>query len=184
MSSPPDLLKTFRTVLEKLEGAKIDYMVVGSIASILYGETRMTRDMGLVVELKTNISNNLKSIFSESEFYLPPDEIISNEIASRGQFNLLHVESGLKVDFIVRKASPHSIEEFKRRKKMPFTKDFSAWLASPKDVIIKKLSYYREGGSDKHLTDIRGILLQTEIDQSYLTHWINELQLESYLKKV
>lgn len=159
-------------------------MVVGSIASILYGEPRMTRDMDIVVELKSGSVRKLKAFFNEKEYYLPPDEIIFSEITARGQFNLLHHESGLKIDFIIRKDSPHSVEEFKRRRKMPFTVDFSAWVASPEDVILKKLSYYREGGSEKHLTDIRGIVAQTDIDENYLTRWISDLQLEKQWERV
>ena len=184
MNSSSSLLITFQDVLKKLEEADIDYMVVGSIASILYGEPRMTRDMDIVVELGSNTSTKLKSFFSVKEFYVPPDEIISSEVTGRGQFNLIHHESGLKIDFIIRKDSPHAIKEFKRRKKVPFTANFSAWVASPEDVIIKKLSYYREGGSEKHLTDIRGILAQTDIDKTYLNYWILELQLEKQWHKV
>jgi hypothetical protein len=35
-------------------------------------------------------------------------------------------------------------------------------------VIIGKLEFFREGGSEKHLKDIRGILKATEIDRSLL----------------
>ena len=78
MNSTPDLLTTFQSVLKKLEEAGIDYMVVGSVASILYGEPRMTRDMDIVVELKSGASRKLKSFFREEEYYLPPDEAYLN----------------------------------------------------------------------------------------------------------
>lgn len=43
-------------------------------------------------------------------------------------------------------------------------------VASPEDVILGKLVYYREGGSDKHLRDITGILLTNAvvIDRVYI----------------
>lgn len=184
MSTPPDILIIFQHVLEKLEEGGVDYMVVGSIASILYGEPRMTRDMDIVIELKLGMVRKLTSLFSEKEYYLPPHEVILSEATQQGQFNLIHHESGLKIDFIVRKTLPHSIEEFKRRRKVPFTVGFSAWVASPEDVIIKKLSYYREGGSEKHLTDIRGILAQTNVEKAYLDDWVSKLGLEKQWGKV
>lgn len=179
-----NLLATFEKVLKALEKEEIEYMVVGSIASVIYGEPRVTRDLDLVVELRDQPARKLHAAFSENEYYLPPDEVISNEVTEHGQFNLIHPESGLKVDFIMKKPTPHGIEEFKRRQKLEFTPGFFAWIASPEDIILKKLSYFREGGSEKHLTDIRGILAQTEVDQSYLTHWIEKLSLELEWKKV
>ena len=49
----------------------------------------------------------------------------------------------------------------------------------PEDVIIKKLEYFREGGSEKHVRDILGVLkIQGEkIDRTYITEWTNRLGL-------
>jgi len=57
-------------------------------------------------------------------------------------------------------------------------------VASPEDVIIKKLAIYREGGSEKHLKDIRGILTQTSLDKDYLDHWLGALRLQEEWSKV
>ena len=32
------------------------------------------------------------------------------------------------------------------------------WLAPPEYVILRKMEYYREGGSEKHLRDIAGMV--------------------------
>ncbi len=37
--------------------------------------------------------------------------------------------------------------------------------------------FYRQGGSGKHLKDIRGILANTAIDQEYLQRWLGTLGL-------
>jgi hypothetical protein len=52
-------------------------------------------------------------------------------------------------------------------------------FASPEDVIIKKLVYYREGGSEKHLRDISGVLkiMAAEIDRAYIERWVQRLGL-------
>jgi glutamine synthetase len=46
-------------------------------------------------------------------------------------------------------------------------------LVGPEDVIIKKMEYYREGGSEKYLRDIRGILSVSGegLDVSYVERW-------------
>jgi len=46
--------------------------------------------------------------------------------------------------------------------------EFSAWFGSPEDIILNKLIYFREGGSEKHLRDIAGMmkLLQEKLDRA------------------
>ena len=173
-----DFLAVFFSVLEKLEKENIPYMIVGSLASMVYGEARLTRDMDLVVDIQPQDAHKFETLFPLNDFYCPPSEILRSEVIHRGQFNLIHHESGLKVDILIRKDSPHSKLEFTRRRKLPFWEGAEAYIASPEDVIIKKLSYFREGGSDKHLKDIRGILSETPLDQNYLQHWIADLRLE------
>jgi hypothetical protein len=52
-------------------------------------------------------------------------------------------------------------------------------FASPEDVIIKKLVFFQEGGSEKHLRDIRGVLavMGDGIDRDYIDKWISALGL-------
>ncbi len=101
----------------------------------------------------------------------------------RKRSNLIHHESGLKIDIMLRKMSEHSIEEFGRRKKIEFWNGFEAFVASPEDIIIKKLEYYRMRGSEKHLTDIRGIVAETSLDNEYLSRWLTKLSLQQEWQK-
>jgi hypothetical protein len=172
-----NLIETFYSVIQKLEEQQIPYMVVGSIASMIYGEPRLTHDMDLVVDISPKDAKRLEFLFPFETFYCPPEEILTSEIAQRGYFNLIHHESGLKIDIMIRKMSEHAICEFARRRKAPFWKGFEAYVATPEDVIIKKLEFYREGGSEKHLRDIRGILVNTPIDEPYLKKWVTTLGL-------
>lgn len=182
--SLPAIMTVFQDVLARLEEAQIHYMVVGSLSSIVYGEPRMTKDMDIVIDVPAQDASKFEFFFPFEGFYCPPSDILKDEIVNRGQFNLIHHESGLKIDVIVRKQSPHAIEEFKRRKKISFWKGFEAYIASPEDVIIKKLDYYREGGSEKHISDIRGILASTEVDKKYLEAWLSKIGLIEFWKKV
>ncbi|MBI3535012.1 MAG: nucleotidyl transferase AbiEii/AbiGii toxin family protein [Deltaproteobacteria bacterium] len=173
------LLDVFSVVISRLETNHIEYMVVGSVASIVYGEPRMTKDMDLVIDIMPIQLKEFECLFPEEEFYCPPLEVLSDELVRRGQFNLIHQHSGLKIDFVFRKNTAHGQEEFKRKRKMELWPSFQAQIASPEDVIIKKLDYYREGGSIKHLLDIKGILAQTETDLAYLEMWIQKLNLRT-----
>ncbi len=174
------LVDFFRRIIGLLEQQQIEYMVVGSFASMLYGEPRLTRDLDLVVEISPMNLANFKTAFPVDKFYIPPPEILNQEILNRGQFNIIDLESSFKVDIMIRKVSPHSQIEFQRRQKMSFLEGFSAWVAKPEDIIIKKLVYFREGGSQKHILDIQGILANQAIDQDYLQDWILKLGLQEY----
>jgi len=44
------------------------------------------------------------------------------------------------------------------RRKLRILPDRDVFVARPEDVILSKMQYYREGGSEKHLRDITGML--------------------------
>ncbi len=178
------LLPTFSAIVQKLEVNDIHYMIVGSIASMIYGEPRLTHAMDLVIDIAPQDAKKFEAIFPGSDFYCPPIEVLSSEIVHRGQFNLIHHETGLKIDCMVRKQSEHAQTEFSRRQKVPFWEGLEAYIAAPEDVIIKKLEFYREGGSEKHISDIRGILAETQIDEPYLQEWLKKLDLLTAWRKV
>lgn len=159
-------------------------MVVGSMASMTYGEPRMTHDLDVVIHILPRDAQKLESIFPHSEFYCPPLELMQSEIVHQGQFNLIHHESGLKIDLVIRKNTEHALCEFGRKRRVPFWQGSEIFLASPEDIIIKKLEYYRLGGSEKHLKDIRGILAETEIDEIYLADWVSKLGLTKEWQQV
>jgi hypothetical protein len=88
-------------------------MLTGSFALGYYGKPRMTRDLDFVVELMERHVDALVSAFS-TDFYIDEDAARS-AIKSRGMFNLMHLDSAIKVDLIVRKNSDYRHAEFERR---------------------------------------------------------------------
>ncbi|MBX9790761.1 MAG: hypothetical protein K2Y37_17730 [Pirellulales bacterium] len=68
----------------------------------------------------------------------------------------------------------------RRARELAILPDRGVRFASPEDVILKKLQAYREGGSDKHLRDIVGVLkVQDSIDRDYISHWASRLGVEN-----
>jgi len=179
-----NILSVFRSILSVLEAHRIDYMVVGSVASIVYGEPRLTKDMDLVVELPPGSVPRFHTLFPEERFYVPPIEVLADEVSRRGQFNLLDQRSGLKIDFVVRKNTPYAREEFSRRRRISLFPDFDAYVAAPEDVILGKLMFFREGGSEKHIGDIRGVLANTPVDSRYIERWVGRLALQAEWARV
>lgn len=95
-----EILDLFSLYTERLSLHKIDYIVTVSVASIVYGEPRLTHDIDLVILLQRAQIDDLISAFPLSLFYCPPKEIIINESkrSTRGHINLIHHETGFKAD--------------------------------------------------------------------------------------
>ncbi len=165
-------------IVKALESSEIPYMITGSQASAFYGEPRFTMDIDIVAELKEEQVDDFVRFFPGNEFYCDKD-MIKAEIKRRGQFNIIHSTSGLKIDIILTKATSFSETEFSRRKRGLLFPKQEAYFTSPEDVIIKKMDFYREGGSEKHLRDITGILKISGdiIDIDYITKWADNLSL-------
>ena len=56
-------------------------MISGSLASIFYGEPRLTMDVDIVVHLETAEANDLSEYFPAADFYVPPPEVMAAELA-------------------------------------------------------------------------------------------------------
>jgi hypothetical protein len=152
-----------------LNALGVPWMAVGSIASSAYGERRSTLDVDIVAGLKRRDSVRFLSAFPEADFYCPSAEVIEEESArtERGHFNLIHQHTIYKADIYVAPNSAFDRWAFGNRRPL-MAGETPVWLAPPEYVIVHKLEFFREGGSEKHLRDIRGMLAVTEIDLSLL----------------
>lgn len=169
----PELLKFALQVLERL---RIPYAIVGSFASGVWGESRFTQDIDILIELTAHAVPSLCEAFPESDFYV--SQTAANEaVAHSGQFNVIHPASGTKIDFMIAGSSPWVRAQLERRKRIPFFPDRDGAVAAAEDVILGKLVYYRDGGSDKHLRDITGILKFSNdlVDREYVARFALQL---------
>lgn len=153
----PDL-NLFQIFTSRFNQAEIGYMVTGSVAAIIYGQPRLTHDVDLVVELHRDQVPKLLAQFPQDTFYCPPEEVIRIEIAreSRGHFNLIHHDTAFKADIYPISSEHLHLWAIANRKRVVISGDF-LWLAPPEYVIVRKLQFYREGTSPKHLTDIQNM---------------------------
>ena len=103
----------------------------------------------------------------------------------RGHFNLIHSNTGFKADFYTSGRDELHAWAFRNARRMEYRGE-PIVVAPPVYVILRKLEYYREGGSDKHLRDIRGILNISgeQINQADLNEWIRRLGVEAEWQKV
>jgi hypothetical protein len=172
MSDEPRTL--LQTVIGVLDASGIPYMVVGSFASAIHGEARSTRDIDIVIDPNAKQLDQLVAALDPELFYVDPDTA-RDALRRRSMFNVIESATGWKLDLVIRKARPFSIEELRRRQiKTVFGR--SVAIATAEDTILAKLEWAKAGASDRQLEDVAGILrVQTSLDVAYLDRWIDEL---------
>ena len=141
--SQQELLKK---VIQALEGAGIEYMVSGSLASSLQGEPRSTHDIDVVVAVQQSTAHVLVRAFLSPDYYLTEESILK-AIQDQGMFNLIDVNSGDKVDFWVLTDDPFDRSRFKR-KYAEEALGITIMVSRPEDTILMKLKWAKlSGGS-------------------------------------
>lgn len=149
----------FQIFVSRLNKLSIPYMITGAVASIIYGEPRLTNDIDLVINMKSDDVEAFADAFPIEDFYCPPPEAIRLEIgrSQRGHFNLIHHETGFKADIYA--SGRDELHHWGLKNRKPVDVDGEKfWLAPIEYVILRKLEYYREGESEKHLRDISSVL--------------------------
>jgi len=164
-----ELLRKISTTCDKLA---IPYVVVGSMASSIYGEPRFTNDIDVVLDLQAPQIEAFCLEFPDGEYYLSRPAVKS-AVRKRFQFNIIHTLSGLKIDCIVASRDPFDENQLTRGQRWPAGAAGDVRFAAPEDVIIKKMDYFRLGESEKHMRDIAGMLKQQGdvIDRQYIRQW-------------
>jgi len=175
------------TVIDVLEDLDITYFVSGSLASSTYGSFRLTHDADIVADIASNQVDAFVEALAK-DFYLN-EPAIHDAIRHRTGFNLIHMKSAFKVDIFLPKNRPHVKRVFKRRVKRKFApeSDREVFFASPEDIILAKLEWYRMGGEVSQLQwqDVQNILRQrkNQLDMNYLKRSAAELDLTDLLEQ-
>lgn len=177
-----------RTTIGNLERLGLRYAVVGSWGSSIYGEPRFTNDIDIIVEFPEALIPSFCAAFPAPEFYWN-EPAIRDAVRSAFQFNLLHPETGNKIDFMVAGSEGRRLLELDRRRRIQFApgpEGFDGFVASPEDVIIGKLWYHSQGGGERHLRDVASILRVSGpiIDREFVSDWAAQLGFEDVWKQI
>mgnify|MGYP001619097287 CR=1 FL=1 len=146
----------FAPFLDPLERLALPYCITGSVAASVYGEPRLTADIDVVLLLTAQDILALRSAFPEADYYVPPEEKLQEEVA-RDPLHACALRHRRRVDL----------------------GGSGAWIAPPEYVILRKLEFLREGGSDKHIRDIRFILAATAVDHAFLEQEVSRLGVQA-----
>jgi hypothetical protein len=178
-------IQVITSATERLEELKIPYYIRGGMASIIYGEPRLTKDADIVIRILPFQIHRLVQVFQD-DFVVNADAV-QKSLARRHAFNIIHIESAFKIDFYpIADEDEMSITAFARRQR----KDIGAgeiWIAGAEDVILAKLHWFRKGGevSEKQWRDVLGVLkVQGErLDFAYLESMTGRFRLTDLLER-
>lgn len=177
MTFVEDQQSVLKDCTERLEKIGVPYMLTGSMAMLQYSIGRMTRDIDIVIEVsEISVEEFIKNF--EDNYYIPQQRV-KDAFARRFMFNLLHQETVVKIDCVIKKETEFQNQAFSKRRKIKYG-DFEVWTISKEDLILSKLLWAKDTRSEMQMRDV-AILLLGEYDEQYVETWAEKLQVETLL---
>jgi len=175
-------------LIKALQALEVTYYIGGSLASTAFGLPRSTVDVDVVVLLRLE---HVEPLLARLQgLYYVEAEAIRCAIQSRTSFNLIYLPKVYKVDVFVPKDRPMDRAAMQRVRRARLDEaDPSTELpfASPEDIILNKLEWYRMGDevSERQWLDVLNVMrVQGEaLEDAYLDHWAAELEVSDLLDR-
>jgi hypothetical protein len=192
-----DPIEVILLVTLELEALEIPYFIGGSLAAIVHGEYRATRDVDIVADIRREHVQVLVQAWT-GVFYVQADDIreaIQSSVVTRtnarhrATFNLIHFETGFKVDIFIYSGRPFEAMQLSRREVevVAIEPERTVYIASAEDIVLAKMEWYRLGGevSDQQWRDIGAVLKvqATTLDRDYLSDWAHLLGITDLLNR-
>ena len=173
--TPEKLLCKIAKILEKLN---IPYIVTGGYAVAVLAKPRFTADIDIVIELlPQKIPQLSRELLSIDKGVYISEEAMQNALERKGEFNFIHPQTGLKIDFWVKR---YPFEKFEKAI-VEIIDGQKINFISPEDLILSKLIWYKEGQGAKQLEDIKSILEISKPNINYIKRWaIQESTIEIF----
>jgi len=179
----------FEYVLAVLHRLEIPFLVGGSVASSTHGLPRQTNDIDIVADLTpSQVKDFCESL--QPAFYVDP-AVVAEAIELERPFNVIHLQGAYKFDIFPVGQDQFAQSELARRRYTTTTitglENVEFPVASPEDIILAKLSWFRQGGqiSDWQWHDVLGVVqIQAgRLDSAYLQQWAAELGVSGLLNR-
>jgi len=185
----PQILNAIMPVIAAFNQLGIEYYIGGSVASSIFGIARMTLDADIIADMRSEHAGALSEILMANGYYA--DAVMMRDaIGRRSSFNLIHIESMLKIDVFVLKDTPYARIAFQRKIQRSVDDADSRVvlnIGAPEDVLLNKLEWYRLGGqvSDRQWNDVIGLIKVRSglLDKGYMEQWAEKLKVTDLLDR-
>jgi hypothetical protein len=140
----PEIVGAIAPVIDAFERLSVGYSVVGSVASSAHGIARATLDADLVADLGAEHVDPLVDALID-DYYIDRDAA-AEAIRRRAMFNVVHLETMLKVDIYLLTGRPFDRESFRRRifAALEDADDARQYaIDTPEDTVLHKLEWCR-----------------------------------------
>lgn len=171
-------------IAEILERLNIHYLVTGGVAVSVWGRTRHTADIDIIIELQEKDIDRLSEelLLIDKVVYVDKD-MIRDALKRKSEFNLIDPSSGVKVDFWIMEDTAFARSELERAVKKEID-DQKISFISPEDLILSKLLWHKESESTRHLEDIGSIFKISKIDLEYIKDWAGKQSTAETLERL
>lgn len=194
MPTPVDPLALALRVGATLDAHAIPYVIVGSVAAVVHGEYRTTRDIDVVLNLAPADVRTLVDALREDFTFLPSDITDAlmrlpearADAAQRASFCAYDTATGFQIDVYLSSGRPFEVAQFQRAQLVEIAGDDGGTLrvASAEDTVLAKLEWHKLAPSDRQWRDVQAILRVQDdaLDLAYLRRWAGELGLADLLE--
>ncbi len=179
------ILTALTTIFDTLG---IAYLITGSLAVSFYGRPRYTHDADIVLDLVRIDERKILELLKQlaRKFLVFADEsAVAQAIAAGDMITLLDKKTEMKIDLWMLGNDPFSASVFARRRKKRVFGKFMFFI-SPEDLIVKKLSWFTESESTRHIEDAYTVYhgQHGRLDAAYMHEWIEKLGLQKEWQKL
>jgi hypothetical protein len=186
-------LSLFLDIVKKLESLNIPYVIIGGFAATIYGISRSTHDIDIIVDLDATHIQALAEAYSSPRYYADPYQM-SNAVRIGSSFNIIDADEGEKADLFPITVDPRYRPALENRVRQTIRPrgmaPLEVWVARPEDVIIGKLMAWTELQTSRHQSDIYEMMvyhylgaqhsLTTPFDEKYVDAQASRLGKETF----
>jgi len=174
-----------RKVVSVLEKSKIDYVIVGGLVAIYYGEPRTTQDIDVIIRVSEEDIEKISTLCSllEREKFriIGGCESIPAFIKEGAHVTIYDEDYTFRID-LQGVYNRLNVLAFEGRRRVRIF-GVKAWIQGPEDLIIAKLTYYM---GNRDIRDIAAILKNSyeAIDWKRMRRLAREFKVEDRIKEL
>ena len=164
------LKNLIKKIAKEFKKNKIDYMIIGGQAVLIYGEPRLTKDIDITIGADIDRYEDVLKVVQNLKLKILPGDPYKF-VKETMVLPLLDKETGIRIDLIF-SFSEYEKEALRRVSKIKINNTFVNYI-SVEDLIIHKII----SGRERDMEDLKAILIKNKkIDEKYILKWLKEFE--------